>query len=852
MVRKIKAKAKISVVVSITLLVSFLSIFFFSTGVKSQESYTPITDCTTITSPGEYRLVNDIIDSSASTCIDIQANNVILDCQWHIIDGVDAGYTYGIWVGGSDVTVNNCIVRDWETGILVFIKSYNTFSNIVANSNKRGIVFIYSGYNTLTNITASYNGDVGIWLRWSGSNILTNVTATNNPNVGIWVDESDNVTISGAIIKQNLNGIFSRYSSYIVVRDSIFQDNIGSGIYLFATNNLIYNNLINGSVLVFWSHYWNTTLQPGTNIWNPSLGYIGGNLWTNPSNTGYSDTCVDANYDGFCDEPYDLLGDGSNIDYLPIAKYVGQNAPAPPPAPSYTEITDCTTITSPGEYRLVNDLQLGGYPYCLDIFSNDVIIDCQGYKIQDYTGLHQYPDGINIRQNVANVTVKNCDIRGFAGEAGVFLRGSNSMIRIYNTSVIDSKIGIIGDGNDIVLYNISTNNVQNPLWLDPVSNLKILNSKISATSNSRINGTNVEIANNEFRYVNVMVTNDLFLTNSLVYGNTIYAINDNYNGVVLAGFFLGGVNIDVYFNSLYSTNTSIVAPTNRSFVLFFVRYEAYNVGFYDNVGYAEYPNGVIIGGVSAFSPNAENIYTYNNYIESTGLLCIQAVRGNNQYIYNNTILDGCIAVFGSVSNTYIYDNLFSLFLISSFGNPINNMFAYNNTIFGNASLMPGVKILYRDLDFGDRLIGSNIFHPETNTLSPYLSLVLNYTSINYGTTIPFNSYDFVGGITIDTNMIDYKIEIDSTDLVSGANSISKNNLSFGFSKTLDFSYLITPYNTITILKQNLQDMFNILTRLYVPLVPPGSYTGTITITVSHGLSGNQIPNPHGGADVEMV
>jgi parallel beta-helix repeat protein len=199
----------------------------------------------------------------------------------------------------------------------------------VANSNYFGISPVYSGYSTLTNITASYNGDIGIWLRWSSSNILINITATNNNNVGIWVDESNNISISGALIRQNSNGIFVRYSNYVVVRDSIFQDNIGSGVYLYyGTNNLIYNNLINDSILVFGSHYWNTTLQPGTNIWNSSLGYIGGNLWTNPSNTGYSDTCVDANYDGFCDQPYDLLGDGSNIDYLPLAKYVGQNVPS--------------------------------------------------------------------------------------------------------------------------------------------------------------------------------------------------------------------------------------------------------------------------------------------------------------------------------------------------------------------------------------------------------------------------------------------------------------------------------------------------------------------------------------------
>jgi len=54
------------------------------------------------------------------------------------------------------------------------------------------------------------------------------------------------------------------------------------------------------------------------------LGYIGGNFWTNPTSNGYSDTCWDTDADGFCDQPYDLLGDGSNVDYLPIARTLGQ------------------------------------------------------------------------------------------------------------------------------------------------------------------------------------------------------------------------------------------------------------------------------------------------------------------------------------------------------------------------------------------------------------------------------------------------------------------------------------------------------------------------------------------------
>jgi hypothetical protein len=522
---------------------------------------------------------------------------------------------------------------------------------------------------------------------------------------------------------------------------------------------------------------------------------------------------------------------------------------------SYTEISYCTQITQPGEYRLVNDLQLtADYPYCLDVFSNDVIIDCRGYKIQDYTGYYSYSDGINIRQNVANVTVKNCDIRGFAGEAGVFLRGSNSMIRIYNTSVIDSKIGIIGDGNDFILDNISVNNVQNPLWFDPVSNLKIFNSKISATSGFKINGTNIEIANNEFRYTNIGVINTMYLTSFSFHDNYVYVTNDNYNSRVFLDFrIIDSRNVDVYGNRLYVFNTSyVLAGYNQTSALISLRGSCSNVSVHDNYGYAKFPNGAVIGNPSTASAWHNSIYVYNNYMESSGGLCLQVCKGDGMYYYNNTILDGCIWAIGPVSNAYIYDNKISMFAIGSYNDPINNMYAYNNTIWGNATINPGVKIWYADVDWGTKLVGSNIFHPETDTLTPYLSVILNYSSIDYGTTQPFNSYDYVGGITVNTNMIDYKIEVDSTDLVSGANSISKSNLSFGFSKTLDFNYLLNPYNTITILRQNLQDMFNILTRLYVPLVAPGTYTGTITITVSQGLSDNQIPNPHGGVNAQMV
>jgi len=928
-----------------------------------------------------------------------------LDCQGHAIDGIDAYGSYGIYVyWHNNITIKNCIVSDWSGGVYLLFSNYNIITNITAFSNiGSSIAIVNSYYNIISNTTSNYN-DYGIVISYSDYNNVSNVYSYYD-GIGVNLDHSNNNNFSNITTNLDISGIHIYNSNNNIIRDSIIQNCRNYyGIYIDSGyDNIIYNNIFNNSgsfnFYVTGQNYWNTTLQPGTNIWNSSLGYIGGNLWTTPDNNGYSDTCVDANYDGFCDDPYYLTSDGSNIDYLPLAKYVGQNAPTPPPAPSYTEISSCTQITSPGEYRLVNDLQLGSYPFCLEILSNDVTIDCQGYKIQDYTNSYG-TRGIYIRQYFSNVTIKNCDVRGFNGDGsvGIMFDGDNSNINILNSTLTDNNIyggnfnttyvtidsvriyntgthpgilakfndslinyvyiespgvnnsGIYVEGNNITVESSYIKNYQAPIWLsadnsliynntiikdnsnlpvdaairvvnshntkisgniirgvgndigiwlccppndgitienndiegtdvsiggennqnisivnnaikvgapflfNPINTLKILNNTIVSVKPYTISGTNIEIAYNEFRYTNVGVANAMYLTDSSFHDNYAYVTNDNYNSRFGVYFNIIARNVDVYGNRLYVFNTSYVLDGyNDTWAFIMLRGSCNNVSVHDNYGYAKFPNGAVIG-IPSYGGSVwhNNIYVYNNYMESSGVFCLQVCKGDGMYFYNNTILDGCIWVMGPVNNAYIYDNKISLFSISSVNNPINNMYAYNNTIWGNITNSPGVKIWYADADWGTKVVGSNIFHPETDTLTPYLSVILNYSSIDYGTTEPFNSYDYIGGITVDTNMIDYKIEVDSTDLVSGANSISKSNLSFGFSKTLDFNYLLSPYNTITIFKQNLQDIFNILTRLYVPLVAPGTYTGTITITVSQGLSDNQIPNPHGGVNVQMV
>jgi parallel beta-helix repeat protein len=368
-----------------TLILIAFFLFFFSL-ISNVYAATPVLNCTVIDSPGEYYLTQDISGSAASPdekCIDIQADNVVLDCQGHTIYNSDHKAGIGIYTNGySGITISNCYLYNWQKGVYIQNSNSNTITNIYGDVVEDMIKLVSSNYNTISNI----GGYVTLWysssnnisninvlillysssdnnisyvngranLQYSNNNRLSNIMSsgswhgieiagsnynkisdsqvTNSGEYGIYIYLSSNNEISNVTLDSNPVGIRVENSNNNVIRDSVIKNSGSYGIQIISSrNNQIYNNIFNNNNNFYfggaiYTNYWNTTLQPGINIWNSSLGYIGGNLWTTPDNNGYSDTCVDANYDGFCDNPYTL--GTNNIDYLPIAKYVGQNIPS--------------------------------------------------------------------------------------------------------------------------------------------------------------------------------------------------------------------------------------------------------------------------------------------------------------------------------------------------------------------------------------------------------------------------------------------------------------------------------------------------------------------------------------------
>jgi parallel beta-helix repeat protein len=150
----------------------------------------------------------------------------------------------------------------------------------------------------------------------SGFNI-TNAAGTSK--AGIFLDGVQQSTISDNKFSGNYYNIFLKDSRNNELTGNIVSNSSSSGIQLVdSSSNIIYDNYFNNTINIQMSdgagNSWNIAKTTGPNIvGGPS---IGGNYWAHPDGTGHSQTCTDADKDGFCDS-YFYMND-HDIDYLPL------------------------------------------------------------------------------------------------------------------------------------------------------------------------------------------------------------------------------------------------------------------------------------------------------------------------------------------------------------------------------------------------------------------------------------------------------------------------------------------------------------------------------------------------------
>ncbi len=351
----------------------------------------------------EDRLVEDQVLwydlTGCSYGIRINDSNITLDCNGHTIEGdYTGGEGYGIFFAGKQgVTVKNCIIKGFFTGVYSYSNNYSEFSdNSVSDNQNLGIWLNHSNNNNLFNNTTHNNEEIGFFLDDSNNNTISENTSYDEIETGISLEDSFGNELTGNNIN-NIGGIFYQYGVAIllkgsnnnIISDNNLSNNGYSGLSLFeSSNNQVNNNEIFGNDLygielayanTKYNTLWNNNfsdnatsapdggsayehnLDSNSNDWN--FGEQG-NFWDDfESNPGYPDYYkISGNGYGIdwhpnkevfeCGMWGDVTGDGqvNPVDVVYMVNYVYKQLDArvqPPNCPFQAGDVDCNDNVNP-------------------------------------------------------------------------------------------------------------------------------------------------------------------------------------------------------------------------------------------------------------------------------------------------------------------------------------------------------------------------------------------------------------------------------------------------------------------------------------------------------------------------
>lgn len=342
---------------------------------------TDISACTILTTGGSpYYLTQDVL--SYDNCMIFNGDNIILDCQDFHVEGLVASGDEGIVFNGDNNIIKNCNITDWQHNIWFNDSHDNLVLNCKIGLSQASLPSIWiDGISTGNNISNCEINDIGMGIKiYNDSNIIEHTTINvvhngisvfgshnliqncsinsgragiyfannrvNNSIIGCNISNSGyDSSHSGIYLESSVNGTlikdcsicnsdkygihFQRNIKNNIITGCVIQNNTLGGINLYLQageypiNNSFYNNFFSNdagnlvSNLVSFENFWNTTKQDGLRIYS-SGSQIGGNYWSNSTNDGYSDICVDSDNNGFCDNAYNISGTQS-FDYLPYS-----------------------------------------------------------------------------------------------------------------------------------------------------------------------------------------------------------------------------------------------------------------------------------------------------------------------------------------------------------------------------------------------------------------------------------------------------------------------------------------------------------------------------------------------------
>ncbi len=153
----------------------------------------------------EVKLISDILFSyyGRASCISFPLENKTFDCNTHTIkNGPYSYYATAMVVGIENITIKNCIVKDFFNGIIISGSNCKIINTMVNGSKMMGIL-LYGAKNTsIINSILTFNQQ-GIEITGDGTKLLNNSIMFNDE--GIYAGGADLVMDSNIICNNKLD-----------------------------------------------------------------------------------------------------------------------------------------------------------------------------------------------------------------------------------------------------------------------------------------------------------------------------------------------------------------------------------------------------------------------------------------------------------------------------------------------------------------------------------------------------------------------------------------------------------------------------------------------------------------------
>lgn len=190
--------------------------------------------------------------SAGGTCFSITGNNVVLDCRGYTITGSYAANSIGINASGrTNVTIKNCTITKFQTGILIDRTNNATLIlNTLVNNSNSGINITKGDFAIVGNNTFAANNNYSIFVNSSWYSTVSQNYIINQSGHPGWTSASGR-NATGIFLMNFSNGqVRNNNISRILGGNADTGGTAGSGGWGFGitlinatNNNLVQNNI---------------------------------------------------------------------------------------------------------------------------------------------------------------------------------------------------------------------------------------------------------------------------------------------------------------------------------------------------------------------------------------------------------------------------------------------------------------------------------------------------------------------------------------------------------------------------------------------------------------------------------